>query len=302
MIEGAYAVSFDVQRVCLAAEGSPSINLINVAGQPDAQMTIQVYRLSNLSEKVDEFFVDTNEIIQITYEGAPAGSPHNWLNQADTYVIKGFQNQSFCPGEPTTPTHEETFEVTAQMSLVVEKIKQSLPEPKNTGGFLLRTVIGGLPFNDGDGPYYLVSLVDPASGTVINGPLKVSRNGQGNYQKEFRNLPVGNFQISVMDAYGCEMTTLVIVPTDTQILIPNIFTPNNDTVNDLFEIVNLPDGEHQLVISNRWGKEVFASSDYKEGKFWDADGAPEGIYFYRLKVDGGETYTGWVEIKRASKP
>lgn len=302
-IEGAYAISFDVQRVCFA-ETQPSINLINVVGQPNAQMTIEVYRLANLSEKVDEFTVPTAETISITYQGAPAGSPHTWLIQQDTYVIKAYQNQSFCPGEPTTPSHQVTYTATQPIALSIDNIKQSLPEPRHTGGFTLRTIIGGSPLDDEDrGPYFIVSVLDPSSNTPVLDDINVFRNAQGNYQHEFRNLPVGNYLVQVTDNNGCEATTIVIVPADTRILIPNIFTPNNDTVNDFFEVVNLPEGgNHKLVITNRWGKQIFSTGDYREGNFWDAEGEPDGIYFYRLQVAGEQTYTGWVEVLRGDKP
>lgn len=302
-IEGAYAISFDVQRVCFA-ETQPSINLINVVGQPNAQMTVEVYRLSNLSEKVDEFTVPTGETISITYQGAPAGSPHTWLIQQDTYVIKAYQNQSFCPGEPTTPSHQVTYTATQPIALNVGNIKQSLPEPRHTGGFTLATITGGSPLADEDkGPYFIVSLLDPSSNTPILDDINVFRNAQGNYQHDFRNLPVGNYLVQVVDNNGCEATTIVIVPADTRILIPNIFTPNNDTVNDFFEVVNLPEGgNHKLVITNRWGKQIFSTGDYRDGNFWDADGEPDGIYFYRLQVAGEQTYTGWVEVLRGDRP
>jgi large repetitive protein len=302
-IEGAYAVSFEVQRVCFATI-QPTVNLINVVGQPNAQMTVEVYRLSNMSEKVDEFTVTTADVIPITYEGEPSGNPHSWLIQPDTYVIKAYQNQSFCPGEPTTPSYQVTYTSTQPMTLAIENIKQSLPDPRHSGAFTLKTIVGGSPLSDVDsGPYFIVSVLDPSSNAPIVDEMNVYRNSQGNYQHDFRNLPVGNYLVKVVDNNGCEATTIVIVPADTRILIPNIFTPNNDSVNDQFEVVNLPEGgKHKLVITNRWGKEIFSTGEYREGKFWDAEGEPDGIYFYRLQVDGEDTYTGWVEVLRGDKP
>ena len=86
-------------------------------------------------------------------------------------------------------------------------------------------------------------------------------------------------------------------------LCSEFFTPNEDNINDEFEILNLPvTGTHKLIITNRWGNQVFTSNDYRDGNFWDAEETSDGIYYYRLKVEGGETYTGWVEILRGSKP
>ncbi len=65
--------------------------------------------------------------------------------------------------------------------------------------------------------------------------------------------------------------------------IPNVFTPNADGINDLFEIKNL---EHypnaQIVIYNRWGAKVFEHTDYYNN-WWDGAGAPDGTYFYVLR-------------------
>lgn len=305
-IDGPFKIDFDIQRICTVSnDGSATINLVNVSGDPASSYNIEVYRVSDLSDKVDDFTSPAvNGIISIDY--IPTAADHAWLAQPDDYLIRLYQmNQGTCPGNkpPLTPSSQLTYSVTQPLALVVENIRASYPEPKQTGGFMLRTITGGVPINDGDGPYYLVSVYDPASNSEIIGPLKVYRNPQGNYQYDFRNLPVGNYLLGVTDFIACEVTSLVIVPADTRILIPNIFSPNNDNINDLFEIVNLPaTGKHELVITNRWGKQMFSSSEYKEGRFWAADGAPEGIYYYRLKVEGDKVYTGWVEIIRGTKP
>ncbi len=65
--------------------------------------------------------------------------------------------------------------------------------------------------------------------------------------------------------------------------IPNVFTPNGDGINDVFEILNL---EHypnaQMVIFNRWGERVFEHPDYYNN-WWDGGNAPDGVYFYVLR-------------------
>lgn len=72
---------------------------------------------------------------------------------------------------------------------------------------------------------------------------------------------------------------------DTAIFIPNVITPNGDFRNDQFKIRNLPD-QFNLVIYNRWGNEIFVSSD--KSKLWpektDADEVTEGVYYYILQI------------------
>ena len=68
-------------------------------------------------------------------------------------------------------------------------------------------------------------------------------------------------------------------------IIPNVFSPNEDGRNDGFEILNLP-SSFQLTIFNRWGNEVFESTE--ASRLWqglnDATGqpVPEGVYYYEF--------------------
>ncbi|MDZ7646686.1 MAG: gliding motility-associated C-terminal domain-containing protein [Cytophagales bacterium] len=78
------------------------------------------------------------------------------------------------------------------------------------------------------------------------------------------------------------------------LFVPNVFTPNGDGANDLLVIRNLPTNS-QLIITNRWGKEVFNASDYKND--WTGGEIADGIYYYTLSADG-QAYKGWIEILR----
>ena len=75
--------------------------------------------------------------------------------------------------------------------------------------------------------------------------------------------------------------------------LPNIFTPNNDNLNDKFEFGsgNFA-GCSDIIIFNRWGKKVFDSSGGSiswDGKHMDnGKDAEAGTYFYVLVVNGIE--------------
>lgn len=62
--------------------------------------------------------------------------------------------------------------------------------------------------------------------------------------------------------------------------IPNVFTPNNDGINDFFDlnVINIPDWE--LIILNRWGNtiDVLNSSHDK----WDGNSFSDGVYYYKF--------------------
>jgi len=67
--------------------------------------------------------------------------------------------------------------------------------------------------------------------------------------------------------------------------LPNVFTPNNDGSNDLFEIKSEGLTDFQLVILNESNKVIFTSSDASfswDGTLSSGDPAPAGTYLYYL--------------------
>lgn len=72
------------------------------------------------------------------------------------------------------------------------------------------------------------------------------------------------------------------IPAQT-IVLPNIFTPNNDGVNDIIDFSNLNLTEEIVDIYNRWGNKVFQSSAAKtkwDGKDLDGNDCTDDIYYY----------------------
>ena len=68
-----------------------------------------------------------------------------------------------------------------------------------------------------------------------------------------------------------------------QIVLPNIFTPNGDRVNDLFEIKMEDKLEFQIVVLNQQNQPVFKSNDAHfqwDGTMLNGQPAPSGTYLY----------------------
>jgi gliding motility-associated-like protein len=79
-------------------------------------------------------------------------------------------------------------------------------------------------------------------------------------------------------------------------VIPNLVTINGDQQNEHFEIEQIPFyPDNELIIYNRWGKEIFRSRPYQNN--WPPSDLSPGTYFYRLHA-GEVTYQGWVEVVR----
>ncbi len=95
------------------------------------------------------------------------------------------------------------------------------------------------------------------------------------------------------------VATVEIYSTHRDIL--NLFTPNNDGINDLWEIPDLATfGKCNVRIYNRWGKSVFSSPDYNNT--WDGTSngknLPEGAYYFVIKTTNAGTITGTINIVR----
>ncbi len=103
--------------------------------------------------------------------------------------------------------------------------------------------------------------------------------------------------LTVKDAAGCIDTTSRKYLIANSVSVPNSFTPNGDGFNDFFVVNGLAAfPESSLNIFNRWGNEVYNTTDYNNN--WSGEDVPDGVYFYILKLSNGETLTGDVTLKR----
>jgi gliding motility-associated-like protein len=119
---------------------------------------------------------------------------------------------------------------------------------------------------------------------------------------------VGEYPITVSDAADANYTintiagTLTVLAPEQDIFIPNTFTPNNDGINDTWDIKFLNSYLNCAVnIYNRYGENVYSSIGY--GKPWDGTyrGAqlPVGTYYYIINLKNGlKVLSGFVAIIR----
>lgn len=122
------------------------------------------------------------------------------------------------------------------------------------------------------------------------------QNGETNSSIVLRRNANDEYSVSVTDS-NCANSTMLKIDCSPFIYIPNIFTPNNDNVNDRFRINNLDLKSWKLEVYNRWGKQVFTSEPYQNN--WDGNGLPDGMYLYQLiNTKEDKKLKGWVEILR----
>lgn len=110
----------------------------------------------------------------------------------------------------------------------------------------------------------------------------------------FRDTGLQEVRLTVTHPSGCQDTVVQyidIVPRATYFL-PNAFTPNDDSVNDIFLGKGYLEGvrDFELSIWNRWGEEVFRSADPMVGwngrKHNTGKPAPAGVYACLVRYMG----------------
>lgn len=153
-----------------------------------------------------------------------------------------------------------------------------------------------------------VQLID-ASG---NRASTVTIPGEGGYSVDAQGVvtfePAENFtgtstvSYEVRDENGLvsNVANITVDVNARRFKIPNVFTPNGDGRNDVFEIVGIEGFDRvEITVVNRWGNEVYRNNNYRNN--WDGQGLNEGTYYYVVITHNGETrerFAGWVLLKR----
>ena len=141
----------------------------------------------------------------------------------------------------------------------------------------------------------------------------------GNGIYEYTGIRGGEFVYTVCSKSCpdlCDEAQVIIYLQDGECRVPNIFTPNNDGVNDWLQIPCLDSGlypNNSLVVYNQWGDKVYEASPYSNDPQTGNDRVPwrgtlngnpgedlpDATYFYIFKPGPGESaIKGFVEIFR----
>jgi gliding motility-associated-like protein len=106
------------------------------------------------------------------------------------------------------------------------------------------------------------------------------------------------------DTLSVEFSLIDKETTLADIIPPNLVTPNADSLNDYYEIVNMPPDNctyyfKGISIFNRWGGKVYESHrrDFK----WDASKFNDGMYYYSIDLNE-KKLKGWLQVIGASGP
>jgi gliding motility-associated-like protein len=129
----------------------------------------------------------------------------------------------------------------------------------------------------------------------------------------FEDLASGDYVLYITDVRGCTFDTTLFIPRKTcPVYIPNVFSPNGDGVNDLFQIKVA--GDENIIITrffvfDRWGNNVYKKYNLRlqsDAEWWDGTykhfTSSAGIFNYYLEVEfengERETFKGNITLIR----
>lgn len=144
--------------------------------------------------------------------------------------------------------------------------------------------------------------------TLVNGGLYPNSNsinwssnqGYFSHDTSFTFYPQENliYTLHVTDSCGSQAKDFTIDGSyDCPPYLPNIITPNNNSVNDFLLFPNLKHfGEVNIWIFNRWGEIVFQMKGYNNS--FNANNLSDGVYFYVIETSQGKKFKSSLTVLR----
>lgn|GEM_PF-4108237 len=222
---------------------------------------------------------------------AGGGSPpyyYEWSNGAQTNEI-----YDLLPGNYSLVIRDasgcEVMAATAITSPAMLQVVMDAEKPfcgQTSDGRIIPAISGGTPFSGRGDTLYNLSW------------------STGDSSMQLNNLFAGYYSLTVTDANGCNTAVAIQLDParDVCLLIPNVFSPNGDGINDYWEIpffdVLCP--QARVIIWDRNGMLVFSSPALS--RLWDGKlyGKVLGIDSYHYIIDmndgSGKVISGYVTL------
>lgn len=163
------------------------------------------------------------------------------------------------------------------------------PTPQAEFSFDANYVYPGVP----------IHFTDLSTGDIFSWLWTFGDGNSENIQNPTHSYPnSGYHRVSLVltSSHGCQDSIIYTLVTTEGVKIPNVFTPNNDGVNDNFFVETYGEFDiGNMKIYNRWGELIWETTnpvEYWEGKSRDGKEYPTSTYFYiyKAKSSSGKEY------------
>lgn len=285
-------------------------------------------RLSYVGDIVNEIF-DGDPLVFWGFTSATGGLNNiHEVCFSYTSILEGLVDQTICPGEaiPLEANGGVSYLWTPSEGLSNPSIANPIAAPEQTTLYTVQITndCGNVFYEDVlitvDNDQFDVEIVNVLNepieippGTEIMLSAQIDPFSSGNYTYEWTSTlgsvispsDSGNVSvISSLDQLGTETITVWVTSENGCIVettfnleiildlddVPNVFTPDGDTMNDSFGLVTTTEFDHyHCKIFNRWGQLIFETND--QDLWWDGtfkgQPAPSEVYVYVINFGVG---------------
>jgi gliding motility-associated-like protein len=201
-----------------------------------------------------------------------------------THLKKTSINNNFIPGGCALISNPRAYMLIDDVSLY------ELPNLTTTQSY---TLCAGDSLLLGDTVSLPVRYQWSLNGVVVDTTKNITITNAGIYILQTKHCTTQTQTITVVVDDGCNP------PLETEPVIPNVFTPNGDNVNDSFEFLVLNVEYAEFKIYNRWGNIIknleLNTKNYIswDGRTTSGEAVSDGTYFYILeyKTSSGDKIT-----------
>jgi gliding motility-associated-like protein len=273
LLAGSYTVTVQDANLC-------TFDVPVTISQPPAVLSGSITSQTNVS-----CFGSTDGSVTVT--GSGGISPYMYSQNGGTFQVSGLFNN----------LAGTTYTITVQdANLCTANVPVTIVEPEAI------SIVGApVPASCPDVPDGSITL------TITGGTQPYSVIWSDNVLTQDRqDIPGGTYSVVVTDKNGCNGSRDVVVGIAASakcIEIPTIITPNNDGVNDTWQIKNIdlfPNAE--VFVFTRWGKLVFHSKNLAANPWngtFEGTLLPTDSYHYVLHLnDGSKPRSGVISIIR----
>ena len=167
---------------------------------------------------------------------------------------------------------------------------QKAPMSEPVCSILLQSTISAFswssekPFTDEIKSYKMIQIGSTGSRAETDLKLKLSFSSQFTEKSD----PAYTFQIVADSKTGNfqSFSNVINYKKDADIFVPTAFSPNEDGINDIFEVKVSMYKSFKMSVLNRWGEVIFHSNDITKG--WDGmfkgEIAAVGSYIYHIEI------------------
>jgi gliding motility-associated-like protein len=266
--------AFNTNTISINTAGIYTVGVFNSCGNPTATINIQTGVTPALNLTTSASTLCPNETATLTVTGGV--QPYVWSNSTSTGSV-----------------------VTTTGGMVSVTYSNVCGTDTKTLVVATSSVNAGIQANPGSGVKPLVVTFNNVS---VGATSYVWNFGNGNsavtstvIAQTYTN--TGSFYASIIATDGTcfdkDSVLITVLNEAPTLVIPNVFTPNNDSINDVFKVTGINIADFNCSIFDRWGLQMYSWSDIKGG--WDGTAGgksvPAGTYFYMINakdIDGKE--------------